>query len=126
MNHLCRIILLLSGKAMFGLTMTDSKIAQEYQCGRLKTAAVLKHLATDVKHSIESAMKSGLYCISTDGSNDQRDKQFPLVVSTIEENGIEMRLLCLPVLKEAATGDYFLCYLFVFSFLDSTISIYNV
>ena len=62
---------------MFGITMTDSKIAQEYQCGRPKTAAVLKHLATEVKCSIESAMKSGQYCILTDGSKDQMDKQFP-------------------------------------------------
>ena len=62
---------------MFGITITDSKIVQEYQCGRQKTAAVLKHLATDIKRSIESAMKSGPYCISTDGSKDQTDKQFP-------------------------------------------------
>ena len=70
MNHLCRIILLLLGKAMFGITITDLKIAQEYQCGRLKTATVLKHLATDVKRSIESAVKSGPYCISTEGSTN--------------------------------------------------------
>ena len=57
--------------------MTDSKIAQEYQCGRPKTAAVLKHLATDVKRSIKSAMKTGPYWISADDSKDQRDKQFP-------------------------------------------------
>ena len=50
-------------------------------------------------------MMSGPFSIATDGSNDTKDKQFPLVVSTLcPQEGVKTRVMSVPILTEAATG----------------------
>ena len=85
----------------------DSKIAAKYECGRTKTTALVKCLAEDVEDDIVVKMKSGPYCLSTDGSNDQRNKQFPVVISlpNSDGHGVHQSLLSVPILKDRGTGE---------------------
>lgn len=82
----------------------DSKIAQNYECGRSKTTAIIKCMATHSEDKLVSKMRSGPYSFSTDGSNDQKNKQFPIVVTYPSEHGVSQELLSVPVLAGSATG----------------------
>ena len=82
----------------------DSKIAAGYECGRSKTTAMIKCLADFAKEDIIDAMKARPYSISTDGSNDQQNKQFPIVVTFPSVHGVTTCLLTVPVLTESGTG----------------------
>ena len=57
-----------------------------------------------IKEDIVADMRSGPFSIATDGSNDAKDKQFSIFVTTISKDGLKTRLLCVPVLSDAATG----------------------
>ena len=51
-------------------------------------------------------MKNGPFSLSTDGSNDQNAKQFPLVVRSLSEDGkVTSELLSVPVVTGSATGE---------------------
>ena len=82
----------------------DSKIAKKYECGRSKSTALVKQLAHFTRSELVERMKNSPFSIATDGSNDQREKQFPVVVTTFGPDGIIVGLLSVPVLSEAATG----------------------
>jgi hypothetical protein len=83
----------------------DSKIAQRYECSRSKTTAIIKCVAALTKDDIVQKMQTGPYSISTDGSNDQQCKQFPIVVSLPGAEGVTQNLLSVPVLSGSATGE---------------------
>ena len=87
-------------------SVTDSKIISKYQCGRSKTTAIINKLARDTKDILIKQMKTGPFSLSTDGSNDDKSKQFPLVVRTIGEDGkVTSQLLSIPVVHGSATGE---------------------
>jgi len=83
----------------------DSKIASRYQCGRSKTTALIKHMAAEIKDEISDRMKARPYSLSTDGGNDQRMKQFPIVINLPGPTGVHQELLSVPVLGDATTGE---------------------
>ena len=84
----------------------DSKIAQKYQSGRSKTTSIIKELGNQAQSELASRMKSGPFTLSTDGSNDDKAKQFPMVVRTIDPNDgrVTSELLSVPVCTGSATG----------------------
>ena len=84
----------------------DSKIAQSYSCSRNKTTAIITSMAEDIKVSVKDRMLTGPFCVATDGSNEQREKQYPVVITTIGESGISTDLLSVPTLdlQSASTG----------------------
>jgi hypothetical protein len=85
----------------------DSAIAKKYECGRSKTTALVKELARDEKCKTVVHMIDGPFSLATDGSNDQRNKQFPVVVNTSNlTDGVKAKLLSVPVIpaKTGATG----------------------
>ena len=62
-------------------------------------------MAAVIKEEIVEKMKTGPFSFATDGSNDSKDKQFPIVVTTIcPEEGVKVNLLSVPVLTVAGTG----------------------
>ncbi|XP_064612974.1 uncharacterized protein LOC135476774 [Liolophura sinensis] len=73
------------------------------------------------KTDIVGRMRSGPFSLATDGSNDQQDKQFPMVVTTCSEQGIHTDLLGVPLLnKMSATGEN------IFKLLDSVLRSRNI
>lgn len=88
---------------------TDSPTVKSYHCGRTKATAIAVEMAKTIKEEIVIEMKNGPFSIATDGSNDSKEKQFPLVVSTICPDGVRISLLSVPVLSVAGTGKY--CHL---------------
>ena len=60
----------------------DSQIAKELQCGRKKATGLVNGVpAVEMRQiDIVTRMKSQVFTVSTDGSNDDRSKQFPIVV----------------------------------------------
>ena len=53
--------------------------------------------------TIEELLETQPYSLSTDGSNDQRDKQFPVVITNVGESGVRQHLLTVPILYDSAT-----------------------
>ena len=68
--------------------------------------AILHDLARLTQKNLADRMRSGPFTISTDGSNDDTSKQFPLVVRTIdpESKAVNSELLSIPICNESATG----------------------
>ena len=87
----------------------DSSIAKKYACGRSKATSLVKELANDGKIKITESIATAPFCIATDGSNDQRNKQFPVVINYADlDVGVCCRLLSVPVLtNKPATGKVF-------------------
>ena len=87
----------------------DSAIAQKYSCGRSKATTIVKELAKDAKKELVVQMKEGPFSLATDGNNDQKEKQFPVVITTASlDDGVSCRLLSVPVLTgKPATGMWF-------------------
>lgn len=51
-------------------------------------------------------MRDGPYTISTDGSNDDSSKQYPIVVRTMDSTGtVNSELLSVPICQQASTGE---------------------
>jgi hypothetical protein len=86
----------------------DSAIAKKYACGRSKATAIVKELAKDGKLEITDKIATAPFCLATDGSNDLRNKQFPVVINYTDlDVGVCCRLLSVPVLTNtAATGRF--------------------
>ena len=82
----------------------DSKIAAGYECGQSKTTALIKTMADEASDSLSERMKVNPFSLSTDGSNDQRLKQYPVVITLPNTNGVTQELLSVPVLSEPGTG----------------------
>ena len=66
----------------------DSAIASDYECGRSKTTELIKVMAKVTRESLAEKMKAGPYSLSSDGSNDQRLKQFPVVITVPGNDGV--------------------------------------
>ena len=78
------------------------------RCGRNKATAILCDLAATTKKTLSERMASGPFTISTDGSNDETDKQFPLVVRTVNHQTmtVNSELLSVPICDGPATGKF--------------------
>lgn len=76
------------------------------QCGRSKSTQLVKELARKSQNALRNQMRSGLFSIATDGSNDAESKQYPLVVRCIDpETGtVTSELLSVPECHGSATG----------------------
>ena len=59
-------------KKVVKVTFPDSAIAKNYSCARNKTTEIVNHLATSKKMALKETIPNGPFCLSTDGSNDQR------------------------------------------------------
>lgn len=98
----------------------DSRIAEKYKASRNKTNAILNNLAQDTKNKLINAMKLGPFTLSTDGSNDERSKQFPLVIRTSDGEMVSSELLCVPTVQGSATGEN------IFSVIDAVFSSHGI
>lgn len=75
------------------------------KCARNKATALITNIATTVQDDMGSQMKAGPFTMSTDGSNDDTSKLFPMVIRLTNSSGlVESELLSIPVCDEAATG----------------------
>ena len=76
------------------------------KCGRNKATALLKELAHMTRGELADRMRSGPFTISTDGSNDETSKQFPLVIRTVDSKtkAVNSELLSIPICNDSATG----------------------
>ena len=90
----------------------DSTIAKQYKSCRNKATALVDNLASDIKSKIIQAMKSSAFTLSTDGSNDQASKQFPMVIRTCLGDAVRSEHLCVPTYDGSATGER------IFSLID--------
>ena len=92
---------------LFKNMFPDSKIANSYSCARTKTTALVQHMAANISSSVANSAQT-VFSLSTDGSNDNSDKFYPIVLRHIEaETGtIKVSLLSVPTVKEpSATGE---------------------
>ena len=80
-------------------------IIEKFSCGRTKTTAIVHEMGVDSSNNLVQACKTQPFSISTDASNDQTDKLFPLVITYVTSD-LEVRteLLSLLELKEKGTG----------------------
>ena len=62
----------------------DSQIDKELQCGRKKATGLVKELAHMRQTDIVTRIKNQVFTVSTDGSNDDKSKQLPIVVRTFD------------------------------------------
>ena len=99
----------------FKVMFHDSAIAQQFQCSRTKTTAIIKDLSSKHKALLVDRMKSGPFSLATDGSNDSNAKLFPIVVRTVNPVTLSVvaEVVSLPVLEDSATGKN------IFDLLDS-------
>ena len=73
---------------MFKERFPDSNIAKNYHSARMKTTCTLNGaIAPHVKQTLVEQLKSGVFVISTDGSNDKDlDKMNPITVKLFDIN----------------------------------------
>ena len=66
----------------------DSKIANNYACGKTKTTCILNRaIKPELQKNLINQMKKDCYSISTDGSNDQGLKKMnPVTVRLFDIN----------------------------------------
>ena len=83
----------------------NTPVGKKYSCARSKTTAIVRCLAETEQKKMAELIGHSPYCISTDGSNDQRDKQYPVVLTFVGDSGVETRLFSVPFLKESSTGE---------------------
>ena len=65
---------------LFATIFPDSKIAQQFACGKTKAKSIAKALAKEDQIETVKKMKKGPFVIGTDGSNDDGTKYYPIVV----------------------------------------------
>ena len=75
-------------------------------CGRNKITVMMKELGLLRQDDLSGRLISGPYTVSTDGSTDEKSKQYPLVVRTLcQKTGmVNSELLCIPICQGSATG----------------------
>ena len=95
----------------------DSAIAKKYQCKRTKTTHIVQEMARDVIKSMDRALKTEPFSISTDGSESRHKQLYPILVRYPDEEleKIVTRLLRLCECREACTGEN------IFNMLDSSV-----
>ena len=64
-------------------------------------------MAKSASDGLAAKMRQGPFTISTDGSSDQKDKQYPIVVSVPGDKGVETGLLSVQVTNLPGTGTNF-------------------
>lgn len=71
----------------------------EIKCGRNKATAITNEMAKLVQENLVRKMKNGPFTLSTDGSNDNIFKQFPIVIRTYDPTKqlVNSELLSLPI-----------------------------
>ena len=84
----------------------DSDIAETYQCGRTKVTAIANALASHCMDKLADSHKESVFSLSTDGSNKNGMKLYPIVIQHYDksEGMIKTKLLCLPELKLDSTA----------------------
>jgi hypothetical protein len=95
-------------------------IFRDFKCGRTKLTALVKHEAE--KTAVEVAKKCDkVFTVCTDGSNNKKDKFYPLVVSFFNEDKGNSALLSVPTVVEAScTGEI------IFNTLDAELRKQNL
>ena len=79
--------------------------AKKFACGRTKTTAIIKEMASESKKSLVNHLKNTVFSISVDGSNDSDSQLYPIVaIYKNKEGRTENSLLALPVLAGKSTG----------------------
>ncbi|XP_071035344.1 zinc finger BED domain-containing protein 5-like [Parasteatoda tepidariorum] len=72
--------------ALFKKMFPDSDIAKKYGCGHTKTQAITVSTAEGIRESTLSKLRTSLFSLSTDGSNDISDKKlYPLIFNYYDE-----------------------------------------
>jgi len=56
------------------------------KCGKNKATAMICEMAAITQENLVQRMRNGPFTVSTDGSNDNISKQFPVVVRTGDPN----------------------------------------
>ena len=65
----------------------DSKAAENFSCGRTKTAAIINCTGDDIKQELVKGMSQSPFSIMVDGSNDAGlEKMFPICVRIVDVN----------------------------------------
>lgn len=84
----------------------DSEIAKKFACSKTKTRAIAGCLSVQVTSELMKRMKSYPFSMCTDGSNDQHNKLYPIVITIYNEDIEEVatELLSIPDLKECSTA----------------------
>ena len=100
----------------------DSNIAKKYQCKRTKTTHIVHEMSCDVTKSLDKALKTEPFSISTDGSESKHKQLYPILVRypDAELEKIVTKLLRLCDCKEACIGKN------VFKMLDSCVSLLSI
>ena len=68
---------------------------------------MVKKMAENFKDDLTVRMKTGPFSIATDGSNDAADKQFPILVRTLNKTTglVQSELLAVPLCLDRGTGE---------------------
>ena len=92
------------------------------RCCRKKATALVKELSHGQQVSLSDRMRTSAFTISTDGSNDDKSKQFALVIRSVNINTglVSSELLSIPICKGSATGEN------IFKLLESELTRRNV
>jgi hypothetical protein len=99
----------------------DSKIAKSFKCARTKATALINHEGAKTSARIAELVRNDVFSLSTDGSNDNKDKFYPVVLTHVEEGKIKQSLLSIPTVNEiSSTGEN------IFKTLDSEIKKHNL
>ncbi|GBN12322.1 hypothetical protein AVEN_250723-1 [Araneus ventricosus] len=71
---------------LFTRMFPDSDIAKKFSCGHTKTHAIAAVTAETYREKLVNKLRSGLFSLSTDGSNDISDKKlYPLVINFFDD-----------------------------------------
>ena len=73
---------------------SDSEIAKQYSCARTKSTYITYAIAADSIETIKGDVVAGrlMYSLATDGSSDEEDKFFPIII-THEDVGTHIEFL---------------------------------
>ncbi|KAF3838183.1 hypothetical protein F7725_009951 [Dissostichus mawsoni] len=65
----------------------DSEIARQYACGRTKATHIAYSVASHSVDRLKKAvgLKKAPYSLATDGSSDEEDKFFPVLITHVDE-----------------------------------------
>ncbi len=92
---------------LFGQMFPDSDIAKKFKCGHAKTTALICMQSADRSRGIADDIGSQPFTVCTDGSNDQSDKFYPVIVRYVDPQGsVKSGLLHVPTVDEpSCTGE---------------------
>jgi hypothetical protein len=64
------------------ISFTDSEIAKQYSCARTKSTYITYAIAADSIETIKGDVVADrlMYSLATDGSSDEEDKFFPIII----------------------------------------------